>query len=131
MKLAIAALVTAAVSAKKSVELPTEITANSDLGRSLMSQARRLDDGEEENDYTWIANYSLKFQGCRHSASLNADADDDSVQVQTSKLAHFRLCPSNSCSSWLGGGCSKGYGDYVVDLATFAKSFVEGQRRSE
>lgn len=58
MKLAIAALVTAAVSAKKSVELPTEITANSDLGRSLMSQARRLDDGEEENDYTWIANYS-------------------------------------------------------------------------
>lgn len=130
MKLAIAALVTAAVSAKKSVELPTEITANSDIGRSLMSQARRLD-GEEENDYTWIATYSLKFQGCRHSASLNADADDDSVQVQTSKLAHFRLCPSNSCSSWLGGGCSKGYGDYVVDLATFAKSFVEGQRRSE
>lgn len=132
MKLAIAALVTAAASAKKSVELPTEITANSDLGRSLMSQARRLDDGQEENDMTWVANYSLKFQGCRHSASLNADADGgSSSQVQTSKLAHFRLCPSDSCSSWLGGGCSKGYGDYVVDLATFAKSFVEGQRRSE
>ena len=57
MKLAIAALVTAAASAKKSVELPTEITANSDLGRSLMSQARRLD-GQEENDMTWVANYS-------------------------------------------------------------------------
>jgi len=57
MKLAIAALVTAAASAKKSVELPTEITANSDLGRSLMSQARRLD-GQEENDMTWVANCS-------------------------------------------------------------------------
>ena len=58
MKLVIAALITVAASAKKSFDLPTEITANSDLGRSLMSQARRLDEGEEENDFTWIADYS-------------------------------------------------------------------------
>ena len=127
--LTLAATLATAFAAK---QLPTEISANSDLGRSLLSQARRLDGEEEEDAMTWIADYSLKFQGCRHAASFNLDADDeDDVKVQTSRLAHFRLCPANSCESWLGGGCSSNYGDYVVDLATFAKTFVEGQRRAQ
>merc|ERR1719221_1485543 len=80
---------------------------------------------------TWIANYSLKFQGCRHHASLNLNADeDDEVKVMTTKLAHFRLCPINSCTSWL-GGCSSNYGEYVVDLASFEQIYVEGQRRQQ
>lgn len=125
-----ATAVTAA--AAKHQQLPTEIAATSDLGRSLLSQARRLDGDEDEDANTWIVGYSLKFQGCRHHASLNLDADDeDDVKVQTSKLAHFRLCPSDSCEGWLGGGCKSGYGDYVVDLATFAQAHVEGARRSE
>lgn len=129
----------AAVSAASPVRrhLPTEISAASDLGRSLLSQSRRLDgDDDDEDATTWIAGYSLKFQGCRHHASLNLDGDDNndgddnSVRVKTTKLAHFRLCPADSCSGWLGGGCSSNYGDYVVDLASFAETYVEGQKRA-
>jgi len=125
------AATTAATAAK--TQLPTEISASSLLGRSILSQSRRLDGNDDDEDaYTWIAGYSLKFQGCRHAASFNLDADDeDEVKVQTTKLAHFRLCPSNSCESWLGGGCSSDYGDYVVDLASFAEAYVEGQKRSQ
>mmetsp|Transcript_47594 Transcript_47594/g.101142 ORF Transcript_47594/g.101142 Transcript_47594/m.101142 type:complete len:430 (-) Transcript_47594:163-1452(-) len=116
-------------------ELPSEISASSALGRSVLSQSRPLDGGrrlDEEDEYAWIAGYSLKFQGCRHAASFNLDADDeDDVKVSTTKLAHFRLCPAGSCESWLGGGCKSNYGDYVVDLATFAQAYVEGQRRTE
>jgi len=132
------AATTAAASAaagriSKTQQLPSEISASSHLGRSILSQARRLDgNDDEEDEYTWIAGYSLKFQGCHHAASYNGDADDeDDVKVVTSKLAHFRLCPANSCEGWLGGGCSSNYGDYVVDLATFAEAYVEGQQRAE
>lgn len=132
MKIQAATIAATIASVTAAKQLPTEIAANSDLGRSLLSQSRRLDGGEDEDAMTWIAGYSLKFQGCRHAASYNADADgDEDVKIQTSKLAHFRLCPANSCESWLGGGCSSNYGDYVVDLATFAKTYVEGQRRAQ
>ncbi|KAL7544188.1 hypothetical protein ACHAWF_007567 [Thalassiosira exigua] len=128
--IAVAAAAAPALAAAK--QLPTEISAASDLGRSLLSQSRRLEDGNDEDDMTWVAGYSLKFQGCHHYTSLNLDADDeDDVKVQTSKLAHFRLCPSGSCQNWRGGGCSADYGDYVVDLATFAKAFVEAQRQAQ
>lgn len=132
MKIQAITLAAVSASASAATRLPVEISATSDLGRSLLSQSRRLDQNEDEADMTWIAGYSLKFQGCRHAASFNLDADgDEDVKVQTSKLAHFRLCPANSCESWLGGGCSSNYGDYVVDLATFGKTYVEGQRRAE
>jgi len=113
--------------------LPSSIPATSHLGRSLLSQSRLLEQNNNNNnepDYTWIANYSLKFQGCRHHTSFNSDADgDNDVRLETVHLAHFRLCPSNTCEAWLGGGCNSNYGEYVVDLETFAKTYVEGQRR--
>ncbi|KAL7536671.1 hypothetical protein ACHAXR_009420 [Thalassiosira sp. AJA248-18] len=126
------ATATAAAAPAKQQQLPTEISATSDLGRSLLSQSRRLDENDNDEDvYTWIAGYSLKFQGCRHHTSFNLNADDeDDVKASTTKLAHFRLCPSNSCETWLGGGCSSNYGDYVVPLATFAEAYVEGQQRA-
>lgn len=123
-------LLSASASAKPTNKaLPTEVTAGSDLGRSLLSKARRLDENnDDEVDMTWIAGYSLKFQGCRHHTQMGDD--DDEVSVKTVRLAHFRLCPSDSCTSWLGGGCKSGYGDYVVELETFAQAFIEGQKRA-
>jgi len=129
--LALVATAATVAATKDHQRLPTEISAASDLGRSLLSQSRRLDGNDDEDAYTWIAGYSLKFQGCRHFASFNSEADDNGdVRVETARLAHFRLCPANSCETWLGGGCSSNYGDYVVDLATFAKTYVEGQKRA-
>lgn len=105
-----------------------DISATSDLGQSLLSSARRLNNDNNEADFTWMTNYSLKFQGCHADTSLQAG--DNDAYIQTVKMAHFRLCPTNSCQTWLGSGCSSGYGDYVVDLQTFAKSYVQSQRRT-
>ena len=127
MKLSIAAL---------SINLAAAaINSNSDAGRNLLSKARRLDGGGNDNgdyqeDTTWMQNFSLKFQGCRTALTYNSNADEDAdVKVAVTKLAHFRLCASDSCSSWNGGGCNSGYGDYVVALEDFAEAFVQGQRR--
>lgn len=129
MKLPIAALTMTIATASAA------INSNSDAGRTLLSKARRLDGNNNDNgeeDTTWMQDFSLKFQGCRTALSYNDDADgEDDVKVATTKLAHFRLCASDSCSSWNGGGCSSGYGDYVVNLEDFAEAFVQGQRRKE
>ncbi|KAL3802487.1 hypothetical protein HJC23_012506 [Cyclotella cryptica] len=112
---------------------PSSITASSELGRSLLSLARRINNDDNNNgvDYTWITNYSLKFQGCHSHTALNLEADNENdVIIKTVKLAHFRLCPTNSCQTWLGGGCSSNYADYVIDLETFAKSYIQSQRRA-
>ena len=134
MKLPIAA-VTLSLAAAATTSAAAAIESNSDVGRSLLSNARRLDGNNNNNngyDDTWMQNFSLKFQGCRTALSYNDNADENAdVRVASSKLAHFRLCASDSCSSWNGGGCSTGYGDYVVSLADFAQAFVEGQRRSK
>lgn len=127
MKLSIAAL-TLTIASTSAIE------SNSDVGRHLLSKARRLEGDNDDNneDTTWMQNYSLKFQGCRTALSFNSDADEDAdVRVASTKLAHFRLCASDSCSSWSGGGCTSGYGDYVVALEDFASAFVQGQRRKE
>jgi len=111
------------------------INSNSDVGRHLLSKARRLENANNNNyedDTTWMQNFSLKFQGCRTALSYNSNADgDEDVRVASTKLAHFRLCASDSCSSWNGGGCNSGYGDYVVSLEDFAEAYVQGQRRSQ
>eukprot|EP00566_Odontella_aurita_P010696 CAMPEP_0113573880 /NCGR_PEP_ID=MMETSP0015_2-20120614/26853_1 /TAXON_ID=2838 /ORGANISM="Odontella" /LENGTH=410 /DNA_ID=CAMNT_0000476987 /DNA_START=144 /DNA_END=1376 /DNA_ORIENTATION=- /assembly_acc=CAM_ASM_000160 len=108
------------------------ISASSPLGQSLLSRARRLEDGDDAYSYTWIEGYSLKFQGCHHIAQWNDYADEDEdVRIMTRRLARFRLCPSDSCSSNSAFGCKKGYGDYVVDLSIFAQAYYESKRRAQ
>ena len=115
-----------------------QITSESDLGQSLLASARRLDSGGNSNNNNsnsnnyWMANYSLKFQGCHNIKSWNYNADDDSdVRIQTSRLARFRLCPSKYCSKNSSSGCKKGYGDYLIDIDTYVSAYVEAQRRQD
>jgi hypothetical protein len=104
--------------------VPRELTvdsvkADSPLGSKLLSNARRLED-ENEYDMSWVANYSIKFQGCHHVSQWNDEAEDgDQVRIQTKRLIRFRLCPSASCSISSASGCSSGYGDYIIDMNTF------------
>jgi hypothetical protein len=101
-----------------------EILVNSKLGKSILSQARRLDDGD---DYAFVGDYSIKFQGCHHVQQWNEDADDeDSVRIKTKRLARFRLCPVDTCSDNKSAGCTSKYGDYVVDMNTFVTSYLTG-----
>mmetsp|Transcript_17066 Transcript_17066/g.32284 ORF Transcript_17066/g.32284 Transcript_17066/m.32284 type:complete len:436 (-) Transcript_17066:248-1555(-) len=120
-----------------------EIQASSDIGQKLLSSARRLENGgnnqnnnnnnnNSNSNYYWIANYSLKFLGCHNIQSWNYAAyDDDDVRIKQSRLARFRLCPSNFCSTGNSVGCKKGYGDYVIDIDTYVSAYVEAQRRQD
>jgi hypothetical protein len=124
--LALFALVASVQASSKMVEL-NDIKADSPLGMNLLSKARNLEEGENYSD-TWIAGYSLKFQGCHHISQWNDDADDeDDVRIATKRLIRFRMCPSDTCSSSSGGGCSGGYGDYIIDMNTYISAYFEAR----
>lgn len=99
------------------------IPANSVLGRSLLEHARALD---QEVDYSFIGEYSIKFQGCHHVSQWNADVDDeDDVRIKTKRLVRFRLCLAENCNSQKSAGCTSKYGDYVVDMNTFVAYYLQ------
>jgi len=110
------------------------IKADSSMGKSLLKSARRLEDGDDDGeiDYTYVANYSIKFQGCHHVSQWNAEVDEDNdVRMQTVRLARFRLCPSGTCSNDKAIGCTSGFGDYIVDLDTFLASYLQDKQETE
>lgn len=138
LALALAASLQSAT-AKQIINQSTEIGANSKLGQHLLSHARRLTPEEEgesrelqDMDYSFVADYSIKFQGCHHVQQWNEYADDeDDVRVKTKRLVRFRLCESDSCSNSNSAGCSSKFGDYVVDMNTFVASYVEAMEEEK
>lgn len=125
MKLFAALLSLGMASATKLQKLPESVEANSDLGQKILSHARRLENGGDV-DFTWVADYSIKFQGCHHISQWNEEADDEEdVRIATKRLVRFRLCPSNTCTLQNAGGCNAGYGDYVLDMNVFLEAYVE------
>ena len=123
--LVIASIISAASAAGKSIELPTnDITSTSRLGRSLLSKARALDGN---NDFSWVAGYSLKFEKCATSQDYyggNGNNDNNRNNyngMYQQRLVHFKLCPSNSCSSCEGGA------DYVIDMNEFVDAYQESK----
>lgn len=68
VSIAIIAAIPALSSARKlrspDMELPyVEISSTSDMGSRILSKARRLEGGNNNNnvDMTWVSGYSLKF----------------------------------------------------------------------
>lgn len=105
------------------------ISSESQVGKSLISSARRLND-EQEIDFAWVSGYDIKYQGCHHIKQWNDEANgQDDVRIYTKRLVRFRLCPSGSCSDTSGAGCTSGYGDYIIDMDTFLEAFVEARRQ--
>jgi len=117
----------------KNVTPKAPITAGSKMGQKMLSKARQLEQDEnEEIDYTWVANMSLKFQGCYHSQSWNDEADgDEDIKVSTQRLVRFRLCPSDSCSMESAAGCSAGYGDYVIGMEQYLEAYFEAVEQDQ
>lgn len=117
------------------------ISADSSLGRHLISKARRVEQAAEyANDISFVSAYSIKFLGCHHvtqwaSEEEQEEQDDDNNdedatlnaangRIRSKGLVRFRLCPSDSCFDHFGMGCSSNYGEYVVDMYTFLQSFI-------
>jgi len=121
----------AAAKSPATVEKGASIKADSKMGMNLLGKARRLDEAEEA-DMTWVTGYSIKFQGCHHISQWNADADgEEDVRVATKRLVRFRLCPSDVCSAESGGGCSSGYGDYIIDMNIFLEAYMQNKQETE
>lgn len=107
------------------------LTANSQIGKNLLSKARRLENNGQnaEEMMQWLTDYSLKFQGCHHLVQWNEEADgEEDVRLFKKRLVRFRLCPTNSCSESDAGGCSSDYGDYIVDMNTYLQAYYESKR---
>jgi hypothetical protein len=96
----------------------TTISTNSRAGRTLLEQATRVLNNDNNNaDYSYIAEYSIKFQGCHHVQQWNDNVDEENdVRIMTKRLARFRLCPTDQCSNDKSAGCTSKYGDYIVDV---------------
>jgi hypothetical protein len=110
---------------KKLHKLPESVKVDSELGNKIMAGARKLEQ-DDEIDFTWVADYSIKFQGCHHISQWNEEADgEDDVRISTKRLVRFRLCPTNTCTLQSAGGCSSGYGEYVIDMNVFLEAYVE------
>ena len=106
------------------------IRSDSELGQKLLLQARNLN--QNTADISWIAGYSVKFQGCHHVQQWNTDANSaDDVRLKTKRLVRFRLCPTSSCTSSNAGGCNGGYGDYIIDMNTFLNAYYEAKLNAE
>jgi len=101
------------------------IPANSKTGQNLIQAARRTDNADDV-DYSWVADYSIVFQGC-HSIRQwnNAAEDEDDVRMEVNNLVRFRLCPTDTCDSNSGGGCNSGYGDYILSMDTYMQTFMQ------
>eukprot|EP00568_Trieres_chinensis_P002808 CAMPEP_0183309386 /NCGR_PEP_ID=MMETSP0160_2-20130417/25268_1 /TAXON_ID=2839 ORGANISM="Odontella Sinensis, Strain Grunow 1884" /NCGR_SAMPLE_ID=MMETSP0160_2 /ASSEMBLY_ACC=CAM_ASM_000250 /LENGTH=373 /DNA_ID=CAMNT_0025473411 /DNA_START=73 /DNA_END=1194 /DNA_ORIENTATION=+ len=120
---------------KAAVSKSGDIKVKSSLGQRLLSQARRENGRaleEDGIDYSYVADYALRFQGCHHISQWNGEAEDENdVRVYTKRLVRFRLCPSGSCSEEETSGCSSKYGDYVVDMNTFIAAWLEAQEEDK
>jgi len=106
-----------------SVESTTQFSASSSAGRNVTVESRRLN---ENYDLSWVANYSIKFEGCHNIVQFEGGGGgggggrEDEGKVRTENLARFKLCPSNKCSS----SCSKG-GEYLSEMQRFLKTYIE------
>jgi len=132
LSFALAAAGLSLASAKKTKSINVKgnsIKADSQLGSKILSKARKLEQEEEEEvDFTWVANYSLKFQGCHHMQQWNDEADgQDEPYIMTKRLVRFRLCPSDSCTIEDAGGCDSGYGDYIIDMNEFVEAYWQNK----
>ena len=110
-----------------------DIPVQSSLGRKLLEEARQLEDND---NYSFLNEYSIKFQGCHHVQQWNENAGDgddgeDDVRIMTKRLARFRLCPADQCSNEKSAGCNSKYGDYIVDMDTFVASYLEAMEEEK
>eukprot|EP00986_Skeletonema_menzelii_P004885 scaffold1709_cov151-Skeletonema_menzelii.AAC.8 len=113
------------------------IKSNTPLGQKLLSSARRLDDANQQFDYTWVANYSLKFQGCHTTPQWNEDGgnnnydDSSNIKLVNLNLVRFRLCPSDTCATDTAYGCKSGYGDYVVSMDVYLQAYLDSVQQDQ
>jgi len=119
----------ASIKAIVSIDIGSDISAESKIGKSLLSKARKLENADDgEVDMSWIAQYSLKFHSCHTIDAFGGEEgggeEEGQSPVGDQHLVQFQLCPTKSCSA--GSSKKNNYcGDYIVQLRDFVESFAE------
>jgi hypothetical protein len=121
------------------------IAADSSFGRHLINKSRRVEQQGQENDISFVSNYSIKFLGCHHVTQWASEEEQEEMEennnqqeeemtlnaangrIRSKGLVRFRLCPSDSCFDHFGVGCSSNYGEYVVDMYSFLEVYIAWQ----
>ena len=102
------------------------LKSNSSAGQNLLSKSRAL----EENQASWVVDYSIQFASCHTVEQYNfggdgdngGDGDENNANgVTLTNLVKFKLCPTNKC----GYGC-KG-AEYLTDMNEFVNAYTEWQ----
>jgi hypothetical protein len=102
------------------------MTVTKDAAKAkVLRAARRVENREEQEvDYSFLMDYSLKMISCAADATVT----DDQGALEYGAVL-FRLCPTaNGCNSDSLKGCGAGHGDFIVGMATFVEAFFEDQR---
>ncbi|CAB9520416.1 expressed unknown protein [Seminavis robusta] len=110
-----------AAAGAKTIVPDFDVKADSKLGKKLLSKARALN---EERDWTWVANYSIKYRGCASIVSLanEENGGGEGSPLYTQNLVKFSLCPADAtCDTCKGGS------DYVVSMMEFLDAWTEWQ----
>lgn len=64
-------------------------------------------------------NFTFHFDGCQQYPSWNWEAfDETDVRISTKRLAHYRLCSTDSCQAADSGG------EYVLDLTDLLVGYI-------
>jgi len=120
--------------ASATMEVPTrDIAASSQLGARILSHARKLGDND---NFSWVAGYSLKFEKCATSDEYyggyfggeegGGNGRQNYNGMYKQRLIHFKLCPTESCSS----GCSNG-ADYVIDMNVYVEAYIQSKLEAQ
>lgn len=104
------------------------LSADSVPGKHLMSKARSLENNYYEQDLSWMAKFSIKFNSCHsiHSWNPEGQGEESNSPYGSTHLVNFQLCPSDKgCRSCSGGG------DYVVELNEFVEAYTQAKSEME
>jgi hypothetical protein len=103
----------------------SSLSASSPAGNHLLSKARLLNNNDDSYDFTWVTDYSIKFDSCHTTLSFRADGGsgdgEDASPTEVERLVLFKLCPTDKCSTCNGGA------EYLVEMREFVESYLESQ----
>jgi len=112
------------------VAASAEISSTSNAGAKILSKARALNDNYED-DFSWMASYDLKFDGCHTIHTYGGEGqggEEGSSPFGIQHLAKFKLCAAGKNGNC--GSCSKA-GVYMVELRDFAEAYLTAEQESQ
>lgn len=105
----------------------SDIASESKAGSKLLSKSRRVNDAQEE-DFTWMTKYSIKFGSCHTIPSYGGEGqgggeEEGGTPDGFQTLVKYHLCPTTSSGDSC-HNCGSG-GSYVAELREFVEAYTE------